>query len=762
MLLAGIAGASPVPPAPQIVTDAQVLRNRLADIEHELSQRPDNDTLLRNKVDAYRQARMFATALDVCTRARPSKRPSVCDPQLIADLQRLKNTQANAEVEARREARVFAVIIGISRYQNNRMPRLPHAADDADKFFKHVQKAKTGSAAPGNIFLLKNETATVKRIRDAIESVLGRATSRDTVYLFASAHGVTEISPHDGFLMGYDSDPQELMATAYRLSELKALIRRRPAAIRQTLLYADLCRAGPFHNHPNLVQTALQQLETQGARFVAVLAGSSTEPTLNTTHDGGAGVFSYYLLRGLSGAADENGDGSVTIDELFRWVRSGIMAETRNRQRPVRFGQLDPGSPITSLRPWLHRTRGTAPPVLAFGFMPDEPQQAAPGPADEPPVEPGLAFDVASGPEEDGQQVILNYLQGNEVPQRKEDFERGAELFRLAREIKPSNAVIAREAFCLGRAATFDGRYDYALRRLSEAIQREPESAYAHNALGIAQLLLARTDDAAASFRRAIDRAPFWIYPRHNLALTLADRGEFRRAEQEFQLAIQREPNRAHLHYSLGLMYQRLGRHKDAHREYRAALAVQDLPEAHTGIGAILATEGKDALAAAHYERALQLDSGSLPARHDLGVLVAKTDPDKAVAYWEENLRRDADFIPSRLSLARAFRSDPARLSDSAFHYNELLRARPALVRARIEYADVLLRSKRPDESLVELHKAVHAEPRNFEIHEKLGDMLSQRHREAALAEYGAAGKLATRRGDRKRIAAKIHQLSAN
>ena len=140
--LAAIAWALPLFPAPQVLTDIQVLRQRLADIEHGLSQRPDDDILLRAKVEAYRQARLFAAALEVCNRQRPSARPSVCDPPLISALEREKSAQTSLEVAARNEPRVFAVIVGVSRYQNDRMPPLPDAAADADRFFSHIEKRR--------------------------------------------------------------------------------------------------------------------------------------------------------------------------------------------------------------------------------------------------------------------------------------------------------------------------------------------------------------------------------------------------------------------------------------------------------------------------------------------------------------------------------------------------------------------------------------------------------------------------------------------
>jgi tetratricopeptide (TPR) repeat protein len=375
-------------------------------------------------------------------------------------------------------------------------------------------------------------------------------------------------------------------------------------------------------------------------------------------------------------------------------------------------------------------------------------------------IEPGLPFDFASGPEDEGQQVILNYLQGSEVPQTKEDFDQGAAWFRLAAELKPSDRVAARESFCKGRLLTFEGQYDRAVALLTEAIRLEPDAAYAYNALGIAQLEQAQYRESIESFKKAIQRAPFWIYPRHNLALAHAEQGEYLIAEREFRDAIHIDSTRSHLHYSLGLLYQRLGRARDARKEYQAALSLKDQAEPHTAIGSLLADAGKREDAAREYRRAIALNPGLLAARHDLAVLLSKRDAAGAIDLWEENIKRDPKFAPSRLSLARALRNVPDRLADSAAQYRKLLESRPNLVGARVEFAEVLERLNNGIESRAEMELAASAEPRNFAIREKLADLIArQEDTIAAEREYRAALVLAPDRSSRKRIRAKLRGL---
>jgi uncharacterized caspase-like protein len=68
-----------------------------------------------------------------------------------------------------------------------------------------------------------------------------------------------------------------------------------------------------------------------------VTAGSEGETAVEV---GGQGLFTTYLLRGLGGEADMNGDGAVTASELGTWVRPQVTVASQNRQSP-QFGTID-------------------------------------------------------------------------------------------------------------------------------------------------------------------------------------------------------------------------------------------------------------------------------------------------------------------------------------------------------------------------------------------------------------------------------------
>jgi uncharacterized caspase-like protein len=68
----------------------------------------------------------------------------------------------------------------------------------------------------------------------------------------------------------------------------------------------------------------------------------------------GHGVFTYYLVEGLKGAADANRDGIVSLQELYEYVEQQVTARARSvggNQHPVMKGELEGPLPLVKTGP---------------------------------------------------------------------------------------------------------------------------------------------------------------------------------------------------------------------------------------------------------------------------------------------------------------------------------------------------------------------------------------------------------------------------
>ena len=53
------------------------------------------------------------------------------------------------------------------------------------------------------------------------------------------------------------------------------------------------------------------------------------------------GVFTYYLIEALRGAADRNHDRLITTDEVYDYVSSKVTMATNQEQNPIKKGSVE-------------------------------------------------------------------------------------------------------------------------------------------------------------------------------------------------------------------------------------------------------------------------------------------------------------------------------------------------------------------------------------------------------------------------------------
>jgi tetratricopeptide (TPR) repeat protein len=284
--------------------------------------------------------------------------------------------------------------------------------------------------------------------------------------------------------------------------------------------------------------------------------------------------------------------------------------------------------------------------------------------------------------EDRGQQAMNRYIEGDQIPQEKSDFDECARDFDEALKIDPGNSFDrSRQLFCSGRTLIFLGNYAAAEQRLLESVQLDPKRAYSYNALGIAHLeqIHASTgsgeavqafDTAAGYFRQAMRYAAYWPYPIHNLALTMIERGDFDGAIRMYELAMKIAPQYSYLPYNLALLYERLGDLDKVQHWFeeadRTALRYPrkrdnvwfDRAQVKNGLGAIARERGRSGKAEEYFNSALTLDPKNKNARQNLALLLAaKHDFGGADRLWKANIEDDHTFLVSRISFADSLRS---------------------------------------------------------------------------------------------------------
>jgi uncharacterized caspase-like protein len=91
---------------------------------------------------------------------------------------------------------------------------------------------------------------------------------------------------------------------------------------------------------------------TRSKGRVIITASRPTEVSLELP-ELGHGIFTYYLVQGLKGAADLNRDGIVSLQELYEYLEHQVSRKSRavgGNQHPVMKGELEGVLPLLKVR----------------------------------------------------------------------------------------------------------------------------------------------------------------------------------------------------------------------------------------------------------------------------------------------------------------------------------------------------------------------------------------------------------------------------
>lgn len=235
--------------------------------------------------------------------------------------------------------KIRALIIGVSDY--NQMKKLAFSDDDAQRIFDFLQSEAGGSVPSSQIILMKDQQATHKNVMGAANQLFSKASPEDLILFYFSGHGLP------GAFLPVDSD-----GVLHRINhqEIKTILLYSPAKFK--LVFADACYSGSFRSvaENESFSRPLYELLAESSGGLGLLLSSKTEEFSHEFDGIKSGVFSHFLIRGLTGEAEKNKDGFVSVNELFDYVFEQVRWFTENKQSPVLYGDIDKNMPVSAVR----------------------------------------------------------------------------------------------------------------------------------------------------------------------------------------------------------------------------------------------------------------------------------------------------------------------------------------------------------------------------------------------------------------------------
>lgn len=228
----------------------------------------------------------------------------------------------------------YALIIGISNYKDPNIRKLNYTKADAEGILDILKDPRKVGLKQDNIKVMLDEEATLFNIKKAISGWLYKyADKESTVFVYFAGHGGIEedrlgIEKDNWakFLLAYDSEIDNLYSTSISNREFNDLLLT--IRSKRLVIFMDSCYSGGVSESKardvsvKITDDPYVKLAEGEGRLVI----AASQPDQRSFEDAklGHGVFTYHLMEALSGKADTNNDGYVTVTEIYNYLADKV------------------------------------------------------------------------------------------------------------------------------------------------------------------------------------------------------------------------------------------------------------------------------------------------------------------------------------------------------------------------------------------------------------------------------------------------------
>jgi tetratricopeptide (TPR) repeat protein len=584
----------------------------------------------------------------------------------------------------------YALVVGIASYQNLTPPQqLQFPERDAEAMYSILISTEGGNFRAENVHKLIGPKATLAGLRRELDEWLPSiAKDDDRVLIYFAGHGF--VYGGKAYLAPYDIDLKNIASTGYSMDALGRAMGVRIKGKWKVLL-TDSCHSGAIN--PADVQLINGTLGNLNKSLFSLTASRDRERSFESKDwGGGHGIFTYYVVKGLEGAADESGDGIVTADELAEYVHRNVREATGGQQNPTsdrgsfdsdmmlsyvpsnvkpgappaaKFGTLvveanmsdvevfvdgksvgvlNKGTPLTlpGLVPGAHTIKG-----VRLGYEPDGPREEIVYPGQQTTVSIKILIakrrsKAALDAVDDG---LRYYSKGF-----ADNYRKATVYFKKALQIDPTYSAAA---LYLGRTynALFDE--DKAEQYFREAIEIDPDYVEAHSSFAGMLLDTGNVDEAVRQLNTAVQRDPKHAMSWYLLAEAYRLKQDYSQSIDAAHKAIQLVPNKAEAHFWLAESLRLSGHYDDAKTEYQQYLRLSDFDSKLAGqlnyyiLGSLMGMGRKKRAA----QQDIWKDLRSLAYFGLCDSEFRQSHLDTAIAYCEKSLGYSADDPYAHLAL---------------------------------------------------------------------------------------------------------------
>lgn len=237
-------------------------------------------------------------------------------------------------------SRKFALIIGNTEYIDSGLAQLSAPGKDAEDFGRVLQSKDICGFDDVKISINQPSSSVIEEIDEFFD----QKKPDDMLILYFSGHGVKDESG-SLYLAFKNTVRSRLRSTAIKSDYIREAMDQ--SRSKRQVLILDCCNSGAFPQGTKAeIGGAMGMTQAfQGyGRFVLTASDSTQfawegDKVIGETDNS---LFTHFLVKGLEGEADNDGDGRITVDELYDYAY-GQVSKVTPKQTPTKSSSKQEG-----------------------------------------------------------------------------------------------------------------------------------------------------------------------------------------------------------------------------------------------------------------------------------------------------------------------------------------------------------------------------------------------------------------------------------
>jgi formylglycine-generating enzyme required for sulfatase activity len=214
----------------------------------------------------------------------------------------------------------YALLVGVSNYDAD-FTALPSAVKDVKALQRILLNPEIGGFFDADVTALVD--CDQQEIQRAVFRLFNDRKPDDLLLFYFSGHGVTD-NRSDFYLASKNANKKELDITAVPAANIH--IQMNKSRSQRQVVILDCCHSGAFSKGMTAKDGGtVNVLPKLGGEGRAILTASDSTKYAFEQEGFDLSLYTHFLVEGLEkGAADQDGDGEISVDELYEYVKEKV------------------------------------------------------------------------------------------------------------------------------------------------------------------------------------------------------------------------------------------------------------------------------------------------------------------------------------------------------------------------------------------------------------------------------------------------------